>query len=145
LRSEYNVPPGQSVEVVVVPAEATLGPVARQLFEHEAALIGRLTRSNVRVESTAPGGASATAIIVGGTQVVLPLAGLIDVAKECKRLEGELANLDKQLGALRGRLANENFVARAKPEVVQMERAKELEWGARRDQLAAKVQALCGA
>jgi valyl-tRNA synthetase len=77
--------------------------------------------------------------------VVLPLAGIIDVEKECARLKGELESLEKQLTGLRQRLQNENFVARAKPEVVEAERRKEQEWTARREQLAAKVASLCGA
>ena len=79
-----------------------------------------------------------------GSEVVLPLAGTIDVAKECARLQQELAALEKQLGALRQRLANENFVSRAKPEIVEAERQKEREWSVRCDQLAAKVKTLCG-
>ena len=67
------------------------------------------------------------------------------MAKECTRLRTELDGLDKQLAALRQRLQNENFVSRAKPEIVQAERTKEGEWSARRVQLAAKVSALCGA
>ena len=39
---------------------------------------------------------------------------------------------------------NENFIARAKPEVVDAERRKEAEWSARREQLSAKVASLCG-
>jgi hypothetical protein len=41
-------------------------------------------------------------------------------------------------------LRNENFLARAKPEVVEAERLKEGEWAARRELLADKVRALCG-
>ena len=69
---------------------------------------------------------------------------MIDVEKECARLKGEVENLDKQLTGLRGRLANENFVSRAKPEVVEGERARERDWTARREQLAAKITSLCG-
>ena len=79
-----------------------------------------------------------------GTEIVLPLAGAIDLDKECARLKGELEGLEKQLTGLRGRLQNENFIARAKPDVVETERRKEQEWTARREQLAAKGAALCG-
>jgi len=143
LRSEYNLPPSARPEAVLVPG----GPDAtrvRQLLEHEAPLVGALARANVRVEAQPPAGAAAHAVLAGGTSAVLPLAGLIDVEKECRRLQAELANLDKQLGALRGRLANENFVARAKPEVVEAERQKEREWSSRLEQLAARIRQLDG-
>ena len=71
------------------------------------------------------------------------LEGVIDVGKECTRLRSELSALEKQLGGLRQRLGNEQFVSRAKPEIVEAERRKEVEWHARREQLRAKVHALC--
>jgi valyl-tRNA synthetase len=52
--------------------------------------------------------------------------------------------LEKQLTALELRLNNENFVKRAKGEVVEAERRKLREWSARRLQLQEKVKALCG-
>jgi len=84
-------------------------------------------------------------ILAGGHEVVVPLAGVIDVEKECRRLQDELAGLEKQLGGLRQRLANESFLSRAKPEVVEAERVKEREWSMRQEQLAGRVRALCGA
>jgi valyl-tRNA synthetase len=68
----------------------------------------------------------------------------VDVQKECARLAGELGALEKQLGALRARLASDGFVTRARPDVVEAERQKEQEWSARREQLARKVAQLCG-
>jgi valyl-tRNA synthetase len=73
------------------------------------------------------------------------LAGLVDVAKECARVSSDLAQLEKQLGALEQRLANESFVSRARPDVVESERKKLEEWSARREQLTSKKRALCGA
>jgi valyl-tRNA synthetase len=115
------------------------------VFAEEAALIGRLTKSTVSLADGAPAGeAAAHQVLADGSEVILPLAGSIDVAKECARLQQELAALEKQLTGLRQRLANENFVSRAKSEVVDAERQKEREWSARREQLAGKVKTLCG-
>jgi valyl-tRNA synthetase len=107
-------------------------------------MIGRLSRTTVTVSDNAPEGAAAHAVLPDGTQVVMPLAGIVDVDKECARLRTELEGLDKQLGSLRSRLQNENFLSRAKPDVVAAERQKEGEWSARRELLAGKVRALCG-
>ena len=140
LRGEYNITPGKQLSAIVVPA-----PNARAVFAAEATLIGRLTKCTVSLADTAPTGeAAAHQVLADGSEVILPLAGTIDVAKECARLQQELAGLEKQLGGLRQRLANDNFVSRAKPEIVEAERQKEREWSARREQLAAKVKTLCG-
>jgi len=140
LRGEYNITPGKQLSAVIVPA-----PNARAVLGAEAALIGRLTKCAVSLADSAPTGeAAAHQVLADGSEVILPLAGTIDVAKECARLQQELAGLEKQLGGLRQRLANSNFVSRAKPEIVEAERQKEREWSARREQLAAKVKTLCG-
>jgi valyl-tRNA synthetase len=74
----------------------------------------------------------------------VPLAGLVDVEKECAKLRQELAGLEKQLGGLERRLTDEKFTARAPAHVVEAERAKREEWTVRRRQLADKVRTLCG-
>jgi valyl-tRNA synthetase len=140
IRGDYAIPPGMTVDVFVV--ASTSG--RRIIGPEEIALSARLTRAMVTVTDHAPSGVAVHQVLSDGTEVVLPLAGVIDVEKECARLTSELAALDKQLDALRGRLRNENFLARAKPEVVEAERMKESEWTVRRAQLAAKVESLCG-
>ena len=91
-----------------------------------------------------PAGPAANVILPGGTELVVPLEGLIDVKKECARLQADLGNLEKQLGALEGRLGNPGFVERAPAHVVEAERAKGDEWRARRDLLRTRIEALCG-
>jgi valyl-tRNA synthetase len=141
LRADYNIPPGKSLTGFVRPG----GETARAVLLAEAATVERLSRCTLSLTDAAPDSAAAHQVLSDGTEIILPLAGMIDVSKECARLKGELENLDKQLLGLRGRLANEQFVARAKPEVVDAERAKERDWTARRAQLAAKAASLCGA
>ena len=140
LRSQYAVPQGKLIDAVVVPSRAD----ARRVLEEEAALIGRLTRCTISLAGSVPSGAAAHAVLAGGTEVAVPLEGLIDVERECTRLRGELEQLEKQLTLLTQRLSNEGFVARAPANVVEGERRKQAEWTARRDQLTDKVRSLCG-
>jgi valyl-tRNA synthetase len=146
LRAEYGVPPGSSVHVVLAPPEVVAAGAqwAENVFREETLLIGRLTRSRVTITSRAPRGAAAHAVLHSHWSVIVPLEGLIDVQRECERQRGELASLDRQLTSLGARLENASFLTRAKPEVVEAERAKHREWSARRTVLAEKVKALCG-
>ncbi|HET8771089.1 MAG TPA: valine--tRNA ligase [Gemmatimonadaceae bacterium] len=137
LRSEYGVTPGQPVRAFVARDERT-APLAEA-----SALLQRLARCEL-VFDAAPAGAAAHAVLGNGIELVLPLAGMVDVEKECARLRTELDGLTKQLGALRGRLGNEKFTAKAPPAVVEAERVKEREWTARAEQLHGKVKELCG-
>jgi len=95
-------------------------------------------------DGEAPAGAAAHAVLPHGLELVLPLAGIVDLAKESAKLQNELGGLERQLTALRGRLANEKFTSKAPAEVVDAERAKEREWSARADQLRAKWKQLAG-
>ena len=140
IRSDYNLAPAKLVDAVVIPGPGVSAPV----LAAEAELVGRLARATVRVGAAAPAEASAQLVVARGAELFVPLAGLVDVDKECARLRTELAGLEKQLAALRGRLASEGFVTRAKPEVVEAERQKERDWAARQEQLARKVAQLCG-
>ncbi len=141
LRADNDVPPGKSVDVVVRPSSAG----ARALFERECAVIARLTRSTVRVERDAPSGAAAHAVLTGGTELVMPLAGLIDVDKECARLRDEAADLGKQIASREQRLGNAKYVERAPAHVVANDRATLEEMRSKHGQLLDKVRSLCGA
>ena len=140
LRADYNLPPGKHLDVVLVPGNDR----ASTVFADDAATVGRLARATVAVRTDAPTEAAAHALIAGGSSLVLPLAGLVDVDKERARLRGEIEGLDKQLASLEQRLSNEGFVSRAPAHVVEADRRRLAEWRARRGQLDEKVRALFG-
>jgi len=66
--------------------------------------------------------ASATAM-VGSLEVLIPMAGLIDVAAEVARLNKQLEKLEKELGRVTGKLNNEKFVSKAPEAVLNKEKA----------------------
>jgi valyl-tRNA synthetase len=140
VRSEYGVPPNKSIDAFVVTA-----PANRAMLGDEAALVARLARTALVVVDAAPAGAASNVIIPGGTEVIVPLEGLVDVQKECAKLRTELAGLEKQLTALEGRLSNPGFVERAPQHVVESERAKAEEWRSRRELMRTRIEGLCGA
>ncbi|HET7586426.1 MAG TPA: valine--tRNA ligase [Gemmatimonadaceae bacterium] len=142
LRAEYRVPPGTRVRATLSGAS----DAAHAVLGEEHALIGRLAGAEVSAARDGVGlapGSAAHALLTDGSSVVMHLEGVVDVERECVRLRGELEELDRQLGALRGRLQNERFLARAPAAVVEGERKKAEEWSARREVLARKVEALC--
>ena len=77
-----------------------------------------------------------------GVELYVPLSGLIDVDEERARLRRELANAEAELARARGKLANERFVERARPDVVQAERDKAARWDGVRDTLRAQLDDL---
>jgi valyl-tRNA synthetase len=142
IRGDNNVPPGKLIEALIV------GDGRRAagdgILESESQTVGRLARADVRMVASAPSGAAAHTVISGGTEIVVPLAGLIDVDRECGRLRTEVAELDKQIASREQRLGNAKYVERAPPHVVASDRTMLDEMKAKRKQLADKVQSLCG-
>ena len=139
IRGDYNVAPGKMLDVVI------LAPNDRRVYDENAPTIGRLGRARVSI-STGPAPESAAhAVLGGGNEIVVPLAGLIDVDKECQRLRGELAALEKQIVSREQRLANPKYVERAPEHVVRSDRATLDEMISKRGQLSEKVRTLCGA
>jgi valyl-tRNA synthetase len=57
-----------------------------------------------------------------GIQIWLPVEGLIDVEKQRKKIETQIKKLTDSLNKSQQKMANPNFVQRAKPEVVEKER-----------------------
>ena len=76
--------------------------------------------------------------------IIVPLAGLIDVDKECARLRGEVAELGNQIASREGRLNNAKYVERAPPAVVESDRAILADMQGKAQQLQGKVASLCG-
>ena len=68
--------------------------------------------------------AAVTEVLADG-EVHLSLEGLVDLAAERERKAKELEKAVALLRSIEKKLQNEQFVTRAKPEVVQLERERE--------------------
>jgi valyl-tRNA synthetase len=139
LRAEYAIPPGTLVRAVVVASGA-----AAHGFDTQREMIARLARLDLSVAAERPAELAAHALLPGGAELSLLLGGAIDVEKERTRFAQDLAQLDQQLAGLTARLGNEKFLAKAKPEIVEGERAKQAEYGQRAEALRRKIAALGG-
>ena len=139
LRADYAIAPGTVVEAFVSATGSH-----RDVLHAESALTGSLSRSRFSVVPSLPAQAGATQLLADGTEILIPLAGLVDIGKECGRAKEELSQLEKQLTGLEQRLQNEKFISKAPANVVEAERVKQREWTVRREQLSKKVKSLCG-
>ena len=118
IRQTQNVPPKQKVDVAIkVPADRVAS------LEHEAHVIKQLARvGELTIGPEVGRSANAATLVIGDMQIYV--ANVIDPDAERERLEKELANFDKQIKGITGKLGNENFVSRAPAEVVQRERER---------------------
>ncbi len=86
----------------------------------------------------------AAVAMLGEMRILVPMAGLIDVAAEVARLEKRIARLRQELAKTEGKLGNASFVANAPPAVVEQERARRADFDRERVQLAAQLARVRG-
>lgn len=116
-RVTYNVDPAKRIQAIAegesAPRIAALAPIFSRLCNIESISI-------LNGDSTA----QAAAVVSGDATLYLPLAGMVDLSAERERLSKELGTISAQIDKTEKNLSNEQFVSRAKPEVVEKERAK---------------------
>jgi valyl-tRNA synthetase len=145
LRAEYDIPPAAKVEVRLADVPA---PLRRGLDAEERALRRMAGVAEVRYVGAADGasaGAAAHAVLKGGAELTLPLAGVIDLEREIERLGKERARLEGLLRGTEGKLANEQFRSRAPAEVVAKEQEKAANLRDQVTRLGRKLDSLRGA
>jgi valyl-tRNA synthetase len=135
VRSEMNVPAAAKITLLL--REAAPETLAR--LERNRDLIERMARLDriAALDGAVPPG-SAQAVIDEAT-IVLPLAGVIDLAAERARLAKELGRAEGEIAKVDKKLANADFVARAPEEVIAEQRERREEWAQMRDRLKAAV------
>ncbi|ORE92138.1 valyl-tRNA ligase [Stappia sp. 22II-S9-Z10] len=134
LRAESNVPAATEAEVVVVGGSRLQ---EGWLAYHDAA-IRRLARANaLKVSDIAPPNAAQS--VVGDVVACLPLAGLVDLEAERARLAKELKRLEGEIGKIDGRLSNPKFLEKADADTIEEQREKRAEAEAKREKLEAAI------
>ena len=109
-----------------IPATIVAGEQAGWLGAQRPLLLAlaRLDDAHVRIVPTVPEKPrQAIALVLGSTEVYLPMDGLVDLAGERERLARELADVARQMQKSKALLASD-FAAKAPPAVVEKERAK---------------------
>jgi valyl-tRNA synthetase len=119
-RNQMNVEPARRVPVILAAGSYMA------MLEAQASLIEFLARTEKPqlYEQLDQKPEQAMSLLAGPAEIYLPLVGLLDISKELERLDKGIAQAQQEIVRLQGKLANEAFVTRAKPEVVEKEREK---------------------
>ncbi len=121
IRGEMNISPGKHLQLLLLNGSASDQQRLQENRQFLCKLANLESISWLDSEADAPLCATALA---GELQILVPMAGLIDVGAELARLDREIEKLDKQAQQLAGKLSNAKFVDNAPAEVVAKERAK---------------------
>jgi valyl-tRNA synthetase len=124
IRGEMDVPPGRQIAALLLcgSAESVAILAGAQGAIKALARVGEL---QIGQALTRP--AQTATQVAGDVEICLPLAGLVDVAEEEKRLGKEITKVRTDVEFFRKKLSNEKFVANAPLDVLEKDRAKLLE------------------
>ena len=125
LRGEMNVPPATQVDVFLQSPDA---PAVEALQRHAQSLTQLAKVKDLTFNAASGPPAAAAKSVVAAIEIYLPLAGIIDFSEEERRLTKEIDKLSKDLSGAQRKLTNEDFLAKAPPEVVAKEKDKVQGW-----------------
>jgi valyl-tRNA synthetase len=128
IRSEANIAPGEALEVLLGKASAR---DEENLEKHRQSLEKLAKVKSARVLKVTEEQPPALTALAGTLEVMVPMAGVVDVDKELARLNKELERMMADQARTSAKLQNSNFVDRAPEAVVAKEKQKlgELEAG----------------
>jgi valyl-tRNA synthetase len=119
MRSEMNLPPSRELTAVIIPKVDTVEP---QLRANEA-FLRRLARlGDIRYQHDGDRLRGAALSVIEGAEVHVPLAGLVNLQEEIKRLEKEIGKATNELASVQRKLSDPKFLERAPEEVVEKDR-----------------------
>jgi valyl-tRNA synthetase len=137
LRAEMGVPPAARIPLLVKDVE----PLAAERIGRHQEHFMRLSRVEgfEPVLSVPAGGIQA---IVDSATLILRLGDVVDLPREKARLGKEIGKLDAELTKIAAKLANPDFLAKAKSEIVEEQREREADVSRDRDRIKAAYDRL---
>jgi valyl-tRNA synthetase len=140
LRADYGIDPSRRTELVV----AAPSPEMRSALAGERdGLVAQARVGELRILDAAPEGEPGAHVVLrSGTELFLPLQGVVDLERERARIEDELERLGDLLETSRKRLADSRFTERAPAHVVEREHEKARSLEERRSRLRDKRTSL---
>ena len=120
IRGEMDISPNTPLNVLL---KNVSNDDQRRLDENKAFLASLAKLESFTALSDGEQAPASATAMVGSLEVLIPMAGLIDVAAEVARLNKQLEKLEKELGRVTGKLNNEKFVSKAPEAVLNKEKA----------------------
>jgi valyl-tRNA synthetase len=140
MRSDYEIAPGQKVDMALKPS----GDVGALRMDERA--IGLMLKAETLTIDPAfvPSKAMPSTITPLGT-LYMSLGSNVDVGAEIAKFKAQIEQADGQLRSIDGKLSNEGFLRKAKPEIIEAERERRRQLTEKRDKLDKLIAGLSAA
>ncbi|MFK3557786.1 valine--tRNA ligase [Pasteurella multocida] len=125
IRAESNIPPSKGLDLLL----RNLSEADQNSLENNRTLIQAMAKLDaIRVLEAGEDAPLSVAKLVNNAELLVPMAGFINKEAELARLNKEIEKYRGEIQRIENKLANEAFVAKAPPAVIEKERAKMAEY-----------------
>ncbi|MEZ8196478.1 MULTISPECIES: valine--tRNA ligase [Vibrio] len=121
LRAEYDIAPSKGLEVMIKVADEK---DATRIEANMIVLNSLAKLDDIKVLADGEATPACATKLVGKSELMIPMAGLINKDAELARLDKEVAKTQGEIKRIEGKLGNEGFVAKAPEVVIAKEREK---------------------
>ena len=139
IRGEMDISPKVPLNVLVKNAD---DEATRRFSDNEAFLAALAKLESVTFVAQGEETPASVTALVGNLELLIPMAGLIDVEAELARLAKQLEKATKELDKVSGKLSNERFVSNAPEAVITKEKAKQAEFQTTCDKLNEQIETI---
>ncbi|MGP4067582.1 valine--tRNA ligase [Halobacillus sp. B29] len=139
IRAEVDTPMSKEIQLMI---QAKDEDVVSELEKNRDYLEKFCNPSELTIATDLQAPEKAMSSVVTGAELYLPLAGLINIEDEIKRLEKEWKKWDQEVSRVQKKLSNEGFVKKAPEHVVEEEREKENDYLDKRAKVEARIEEL---
>lgn len=120
LRAELGISPARPIKVILSIVDDTIKSV---LLDNSEFIFNLASVESIEIVGDDKPDKCITQVI-SGVEIYVPVEGVIDLDKEIKRINNDLAKIEKDLKTTENKLNNSNFLERAPVDIVDKEKAK---------------------
>ena len=139
IRTEVNAPLSSSIDIMIQLEDAKN---ERILTDNEDYVKNFLHPKELTISTQIAAPKLAKTAVISGAQVFIPLADLVNVDAEIKRMEKEEESLQTEVDRSTKKLGNQGFVAHAPEEVIAKEKAKKADYENQLESVRQRIEEL---
>lgn len=121
IRGEMNVPPAKKAHLIIKCSKKSKLDVINKHLDYVYRL-GSIEKVDMGPDVVKP--PQSATVVIPDMEMYIPLAGLINIENEHKRLSKEVARLQEQIHSVNRKLFNREFLKKAPAGVIERERQK---------------------
>jgi valyl-tRNA synthetase len=134
LRQSFNIPPGRAVPAIISCERGRLIAAKLESYREPIRRLARVDKLTIAEGAARPAGSASAGL--AGIAIYVPLAGIVDIEVEKKRLTKDLDKIARECAKLEARLRDGRFLEKAPPDVVAQEKHRFDEMSDRRRRVA---------